>query len=249
MKRNGLAFLVIWMVVFFLPGSYVSAESGENQTHNPSIHRVAAIIIDPGHGGRDSGAIGVHEIEGNQIALVEKVIAYNVAKDLFNLLSDAYPDKIINLTRTDDRFISMQERVDPVYTVPLANNEIVLHISIHINASFNQDASGFEVWYLSPEYHGENNTVAKSILNMLLAKSLLDGLASSIGSEMTSRGIKTEEWFVSRSTPALTALVELGFLTNPHDALLFSEPEFIHTATLGLRNGIGSFITLIENQE
>ncbi|GHV81725.1 hypothetical protein AGMMS49991_02830 [Spirochaetia bacterium] len=214
------------------------------------VHRympqIGAIIIDPAHGGKDTGGIGVYEIDGTQTKLAEKDIALTVAKDLYALLKDKYPEKTIQLTRIGDHYISLEERAYLANTIPHADNEIVLYISLHLNASFNKSTSGFETWYLSPEYHSENNIGVKSMENMLLARSISDGLNAGIGSEMVSRGINTQNWYISRNTPGPTAVVELGFLTNSHDVLLLSEPEFIRKTALGLSNGISSFITLRE---
>jgi N-acetylmuramoyl-L-alanine amidase len=138
------------------PGEFVSAAraafSGAAEADR-SRFRVAAVIVDPGHGGRDTGAVASHTINGKKRTLVEKDLVLSIAKDLHARLSGTYADKRILLTRsgaTPTRPWSSGSAA--ANTVPLSDNEAILYVSIHANASFNKTARGYEVWYLSPEY-------------------------------------------------------------------------------------------------
>ncbi|MDR2048611.1 MAG: N-acetylmuramoyl-L-alanine amidase, partial [Treponema sp.] len=81
--------------------------------------RIAAVIIDPGHGGKDPGAVGTHNIGGKTLKSVEKNITLEVSKNLYAFLSSAYPDKRILMTREGDTYPSLEERVDIANSVSL----------------------------------------------------------------------------------------------------------------------------------
>ena len=68
------------------------------------------------------------------------------------MLKKAYPDKRIIMTRSTDVFLTLQERTEIANNVKLGENEAVLYISVHVNASLDKKAKGFEVWYLTPGY-------------------------------------------------------------------------------------------------
>jgi N-acetylmuramoyl-L-alanine amidase len=87
-----------------------------------SRFRIAAIIVDPGHGGKDPGAIGNLTADGKPFRSVEKDIVLTVSKQLYTLLSREYPDKRILLTREGDSYPSLDERVDLANSVPLKKN-------------------------------------------------------------------------------------------------------------------------------
>ncbi|MDR2134736.1 MAG: N-acetylmuramoyl-L-alanine amidase, partial [Treponema sp.] len=117
-----------------------------------SRFRIAAIIIDPGHGGKDSGAVGNFVVNGKPFRAVEKEITLDASKLLRGFLAGAYPDKQILMTREGDTYPTLEDRVAIANSVPLKENEAIIYISIHANASFNRQARGYEVWYLSPDY-------------------------------------------------------------------------------------------------
>ena len=117
-----------------------------------SFYRVGAILIDPGHGGKDPGTIGTYKKNGKEITLYEKDIALSVSNKLADQLRNAYPDKKIIMTRSDDTWLSLEQRVDIANSIQLEPHEAIIYISVHVNASLNKTASGYEVWYLTPDY-------------------------------------------------------------------------------------------------
>lgn len=231
----------------------------------PDVHyRVGAILIDPGHGGKDPGAIGSYTKNGKKISLNEKDITLNISKLLAGQLRKAYPDKKIIMTRSDDTWLSLEQRVDIANSIQLEPHEAILYISIHVNASLDKKASGYEVWYLSP---GFRRTVIDAsaledeallpILNsmleeeyttesVLIAKFIMDGLGAQIGSESQSRGIKEEEWFVVRNANMPSVLIETGFITNEKEAALLDSPEYLSKVSNGIYNGLMAFVTNFE---
>ncbi|MDR0389129.1 MAG: N-acetylmuramoyl-L-alanine amidase [Spirochaetaceae bacterium] len=226
--------------------------------------RIAAIIVDPGHGGRDAGAIGNHTIGGRSLRLMEKDVTLKTALELHRELSAAYPDKRVLLTRSGDTYPTLEERVALAHSVPLRDNEAVIFISIHANASFNKNARGYEVWYLSPEYKRDvldksryDNMAVFSIENdlmqeeytmesVIMARNILSRFDETIGRDSPSRGIKAEEWFVVRNARMPSVLVELGFVTNAEDAALLSSDAYLKKLSDALYKGIVDFIALFE---
>ncbi len=233
----------------------------------PEINfRIGAIIIDAGHGGKDPGAVGTHIINGQSVTQYEKDICLYVAKELHSQLSKVYPNKNILLTRDDDTFLKLEERTDIANDVELEEHEAILNISIHVNSALNKNATGFEVWYLSPGYirtlideedaQSVESDVASIINSMLeeefttesilIAKYIHDGMESQIGHLSPSRGLKEEEWFVVRNAKMPSVLVELGFISNKDEATLLYDKNYLNKATAGIYNGITSFVTHFE---
>ena len=226
--------------------------------------RIGAVIVDPGHGGKDPGAVSQYVINGKKTTLREKDLTLAVGKMLYAHLKAGYPDKQVLLTRNTDTFLSLAERTEIANSVHLSNNEAIIYVSIHINASLDKKASGYEVWYLTPDYRrtvinkNENqDTTLFPILNsmmeeeyttesILIAKFIMDGLQAQIGSQTAARGIKAEEWFVVRNAKMPSVLVELGFVTNEKESLLLNDTTYLKKAANGIYNGISAFVTHFE---
>lgn len=234
-----------------------------SQNAPEAFYKVGAILIDPGHGGRDPGAVGSYKKNGKQVKLQEKDLVLTISKELSQKLKTAYPDKDVILTRSDDTWLTLEQRVDIANSIRLEPHEAILYISIHINASLDKSASGYEVWYLSPGFRrtvlestGEDKEL-ESILNsmleeeyttesVLIAKFIMDGLDAQIGKQSKSRGIKAEEWFVVRNANMPSVLVEAGFITNEKEAALLDDPQYLRKLTQGIYNGLSAFISHFE---
>jgi N-acetylmuramoyl-L-alanine amidase len=251
-------FLTAVKAVFTLP---VHTEPPVKEGHM----RIAAIIIDPGHGGKDSGAVKDHTIGGKPLKSVEKDIVLSVSKGLNSLLTAAYPGKRILMTRTGDTFPSLEERVNIANTVPLKKNEAIIYISVHANASLSKSARGYEVWYLPPETQRElidrekyaGSAEVLPILNDMLhaefitestiiGRFILKRFKESFGSRLPSRGLKAESWYVVRNTRMPAVLVELGFVSNSDDAKLMSNEEDLKLFAQALYKGIADFVAEFE---
>jgi N-acetylmuramoyl-L-alanine amidase len=237
-----------------------------NRTYQDELgrFRIAAIVVDPGHGGRDTGAIGTHTVNGKTFKSVEKDITLKVSKLLHTRLSAGFPDKKVLMTRTGDTFPSLETRVDMANSVPLKENEAVIYISLHANASFSKNARGYEIWYLNRDYRREVVDPGKyespelvSILNHMLeeefttesimvAKSIMNRINESLGKLIPSRGLKAEEWFVVRNARMPSVLVEMGFVTNLEDALLLNDHGYLQKLSEAIYKGIADFIALFE---
>jgi N-acetylmuramoyl-L-alanine amidase len=254
--------------LLFFPEEFVQTAGGalaRRTEEDASRFRIAAVIVDPGHGGKDPGAIGNLSVNGKPLRSVEKDIVLDVSKQLYALLSQSYPDKRILLTREGDTFPSLDDRVDLANSVSLKKNEAVIFISIHANSSFNKNARGYEVWYLDPEYRREvidkskyeGSAEVRSIMNIMLeeefttesimmAQSILGRIGEAVGNSIPSRGIKAEEWFVVRNARMPAVLVELGFVTNLQDAQLMADQGHLRKLAEALYKGIADFIGTFE---
>jgi N-acetylmuramoyl-L-alanine amidase len=230
-----------------------------------AAYKIAAIIIDPGHGGRDAGASGSHTQNGVSFKAVEKDIVLEVSKRLYNQLKAAYPDKRILMTRSGDSYPSLEDRVDIANAVPLDTNEAIIYISVHANASLNASARGYEVWYLSAETERNlvdpslyadapelvpifNNMLQDEFLNesIQIAQLILRQYGAAFPN-MPSRGLKEEEWFVVKNSRMPAVLVELGFVTNKEDALMMISEGGLQKMADALYKGISDFISDYEN--
>lgn len=100
---------------------------------------VKCIVIDPGHGGHDTGTIGAG-------GLREKDLVLDVARRLRAYIKSQFPDVEVILTRDSDRFIALEERT------AIANSRRAdLFISVHANASPSRGASGVETFFVNPQ--------------------------------------------------------------------------------------------------
>ena len=240
-------------------GSAGSFDAGDSRAYS-----IGAILIDPGHGGKDPGASATCMIKGKKTTVVEKDINLNIGLKLYDMLTKAYPKKRILMTRNTDKYLTLEERTTIANSVKLGQNEAVLYLSIHVNASLDKGATGFEVWYLSPGYRrqvidseSDEDKGLLTILNsmmeeeyttesILMAKFIEDGLNAQVGALSPQRGIKEEEWFVVRNAKMPSVLVETGFLSNEKEAALLSDADYLKKLSLGIYNGLGAFITHFE---
>jgi N-acetylmuramoyl-L-alanine amidase len=181
------------------------------------------------------------------------------------MLTRAYPDKRILMTRDSDVFYELRERTEIANAVPIRRNEAIIYISIHANASSNRNVRGYEVWYLSPDHRRNvldeseyaDSPVLRRIMNSLteegittestrLGGSILNSFDTVVGRSMPSRGLKAEEWFVVRHSRMPAVLVELGFVTNRDDAVLMTSDTGLNKLTEALYKGIMDFVDEFE---
>ena len=205
--------------------------------------RIKTIVIDPGHGGKDPGAIGPRGIKEKDVVLK---IAHKLAKELHKNLKTR-----VILTRYHDIFLSLAERT------AIANREKAdLFISIHCNAGLKPHSKGFEVYFLSDEASDEEAQAVANMENAVMAleerkekgnelSSILWSLAmnefmnesselcSLISSEvdsqlriMDNRGVKQAGFTVLRGAKMPAILVEGGFISNRSEARKLDSSKF-----------------------
>jgi len=177
------------------------------------------IVIDPGHGGGDYGAINPAK------GLAEKDITLDISLRLQELLSKNGWNVI--LTRSTDRdvtYLGSPDSEELWARVNVANQaKSDLFISIHCDASTKPDVRGTTTFYCYDEDRG-------------LAMALQESLVSILGT--ANRGVKKEGFYVIKHTDMPSALVEVAFISNSEDAKLLAAPAFRQKAAEGLYNGI-----------
>ncbi len=219
------------------------------------------VVIDPGHGGKDPGTVGPKGLE-------EKEVVLDVARRLHHLLSKRDPIEPL-LTRTDDRFVSLQER-----TAFAQQRDADLFVSIHVNSSPKRHTKGLEVYVLGHASDAdagataarENdepgagtpdlNTLIQTMLGDLSSSrreeqslELADALRRSVIHKTQGRydlvdlGIKRAPFYVLLHTGVPSILSELAFLSNPEDASRLRRPEFRQLIAEALAAGIGAYVS------
>ena len=157
------------------------------------------IVIDVGHGGKDSGAIGVSGIQ-------EKDVVLDIALAILNLNEQSEKPLDIYLTRDSDMLISLSDRTKLAKTL-----EADLFVSLHCNHSDNSNARGIEVYVANIESQNLDDST-------WLAFHIQAAFKKKLGFE--SRGVKFSNFQVLRETvdyfPAV--LLELGFISNKDEA-------------------------------
>lgn len=176
------------------------------------------VVIDPGHGGIDSGAIG--------FGIQEKDITLSIAKEVLRLNKTLFENEVeIYLTRSTDTLIALSERSHLAKAL-----RADVFISIHCNAAY-QNARGIEVFI-------PNGSDALLFSSFELASHIAMIYQDKLGFE--SRGIKSANFAVlrnaSRFYPAI--LLEVGFMSHRDEALYFSSSQNITALALGLLEGL-----------
>lgn len=209
------------------------------------------VVLDPGHGGKDPGAIGAS-------GLKEKDVTLAVARALFALLNQREDIQVL-LTRDDDEFVGLDARTE------LANRlQADLFISIHANAAWDSRATGVETFYNSQYTQGEGaenvalrenaslradavpSTVRTILWDLIqnqyreqskkLSHSVQESLVSTC--QMQDRGVKTAPFYVLRGANMPALLVEVGFISNPWEERQLRSPEFQKLLAQGIYQGI-----------
>jgi len=175
------------------------------------------IVIDPGHGGKDPGA--VKDLYKGKL-VKEKDITLAAAHLLYVSSLPYYYD--ILLTRTGDETVSLSDRVNKAIDFN-AN----LFISLHCNASEDETANGVEVWVY------ENSKAFD------LAKTVCELISRRV--DLKNRGVKTtSKLYVLKKTPMPAILVEMGFITSRFDVWRLIDPISLGFIVTGIHQAIAA---------
>lgn len=178
------------------------------------------VVVDPGHGGRDPGAIGYS-------GTYEKDVTLSIGLLVAGLLEQA--GATVVLTRHEDVFVELANRSALANAVGAD-----AFVSIHADAiGFGRIASGTSTFY-----YPENGSPDTSI-NRRYAQSLQSEMLSRLG--LDDRGVQQRAFHVVRNTAMPSALVEVGFIDNPEEERLLLDPDFQAKAAAGIVHGILRF--------
>ncbi len=219
--------------------------------------RIGKIVIDPGHGGHDTGTIGPN-------GLLEKELVLDVSRRLGKLLASRLGAQVV-FTRRDDTFIPLETRTS------IANQEQAdLFVSVHANSSHDPDARGVETYYLnftsSPEalevaarenaasdksIHELQDLVKKIALKEKIEESrefasdvqgaLHTGLVTKNPGER-NRGVKKAPFVVLIGANMPSILAEISFISNPGDERRLRTPEYRQRIAESLYHGISRYV-------
>ncbi|MEO8893968.1 MAG: N-acetylmuramoyl-L-alanine amidase, partial [Coleofasciculaceae cyanobacterium] len=174
------------------------------------------VMVDPGHGGPDPGAIGIGGLQ-------EKVIVMSIAQQVASLLDQQGVQAV--LTRTGDYDFDLEPRVAMAERMN-AN----LFVSIHANSIdlSRPDINGLETYYYSSPSSGR---LAQTIHNSILQ-----------GVDIQDRGIRTARFYVLRRTTMPSVLIEVGFVTGREDAVKLSNPTYQSQMAQAIARGILQYL-------
>lgn len=194
------------------------------------------IVLDAGHGGNDFGT--------NTKNFQEKELNLRIVKDLEKLLKKNKTGVSVLLTRTNDTFVSLEQRCK------IANNAGAdLFVSVHVNFAEQRPLLvGTETFYAN--LRGSSGTVQRSALMNSVSKSeLLAWLVQHqyhLAGRVTERGAKPFEYFVLMNTKMPAVLTEVGFASNLTELSFLRSDEGVRQISICLYNALSEYLTVIE---
>jgi N-acetylmuramoyl-L-alanine amidase len=224
--------------------------------------KVGRIVLDPGHGGHDTGSVGP---EG----LKEKDLVLDVSQRLGRLIETRMGSEVI-FTRSDDTFIPLERRTE------IANEaKADLFLSIHANSSPLRNAAGVETYYLnfttsrsaldlaSRENSGSQLTVSEleGLLQKIVLKDKIEesrefasrvqtalyNLSAKTDTRARDRGVKRAPFVVLIGASMPSVLAEIGFVSNAHDESVMRREEYRERTAEALYKGISSYASSLSH--
>ena len=241
-----------------VPKAAVPTASGSRTLTRALGLKIGRIVIDPGHGGHDTGTTG-------PTGLLEKDVVLDVGLRLRKLLEQKAGCEVV-MTRSDDTFIPLEERT------AIANEKAAdLFISIHANASGDRSARGIETYYLNFTSNSEalevaareNATSQESVHELQdlikkiamtekiteseefarqLQKEVYHSTSQSSGSQR-DRGVKKAPFIVLIGANMPSVLTEISFLSNPRDEKSLRHADYRQKIAEALYQGIQDYVS------
>jgi N-acetylmuramoyl-L-alanine amidase len=242
--------------------------SGDDRSRRSRDARASTIVVlDPGHGGVEYGAIG-------PTGLTEKEVALSLARRLKHALERGNSSISVVLTRDEDRLLGLDER-----TAIANHNKADLFVSIHLNASPRPNASGAETYYLSTEATDDEARIIAALENeaasvragrpdQRVREGSLDlllwdlaqnhylaessALAESIQYHLNrltgtrSRGVRQAPFRVLMGATMPAVLVEVGFISNPEEEERFRSTGYRTAVVEAMTTAIEEFLSNLE---
>lgn len=222
---------------------------------------IGRIVIDPGHGGKDPGAIGPRGLQ-------EKDVVLDIARRLGEIIREENGLEVI-YTRDSDRFIPLDERTD------IANeNAADLFISIHVNASKRRSARGVETYFLNWTNDAEASRVAarensisvrkiqqvqgelrmilldlardvKNDQSMKLASSIQEAIVSNLQksyNKVENNKVKWAPFYVLIGAEMPSVLIETSFISNREEEMRLSTVKYRTMIAEAIAKGVNDYI-------
>jgi N-acetylmuramoyl-L-alanine amidase len=195
------------------------------------------IVIDPGHGGQDTGAQGNNGVQ-------EKMMAFDIARRLRTQLTKAGFQ--VYLTRDGDRFIELEQRAERAKRWGAD-----LFVSIHLNSA-GSEANGTETYSMTAAGfqstsggHSEGADIGNRFdaLNSELAYQIQRATTSQ--AQTADRGVKKARFVVLKHAPCPAVLVETGFVSNRREEIRFMSDKFRDDLAMGIARGVYNYVQLV----
>ncbi len=235
-----------------LPRPARPTSSGKRSLTRALGLKIGRIVIDPGHGGHDTGTIG-------PTGLMEKEVVMDVARRLGALLEERLGSEVV-YTRENDTFVSLEKR-----TAIANQKQADLFVSLHANSSRNRAIRGIETYYLNftsssnaLEVAARENAVSEKSIHELqdlvkkitmkekleesrefaaqMQRALVKNMARRNG--LRNRGVKKAPFIVLIGAQMPSVLAEISFLSNRTDERLLRKPAYRQKMAEALYRGI-----------
>jgi N-acetylmuramoyl-L-alanine amidase len=223
-----MAVSFVWLQVTAIPRSLTRLEPPP-----PPPSPFAVVVIDPGHGGQDSGTM--------KSGLMEKELALDVAHRVERNLQ--VRGIVAVMTRADDSYVSLQDRA----TIANSQPESVF-VSIHFDEAGRSAATGIETYYAAhpisfPDrvaswlpFLERTSSEPPNVESQTLAAFIQESAVAR--TQAMNRGIRPQQFFVIANVHHPAVLVEGGFLTNKDDAIRLTNAEYREQMAAGIVEGI-----------
>jgi N-acetylmuramoyl-L-alanine amidase len=186
---------------------------------NTIVQNQPLVMIDPGHGGKDPGAIGYDNLREVDVILP---ISLKVAEVL------RQRGVAVQLTRDADYFVGLDERV-----IMSRQAGATIFVSIHANAIENRpDVQGLEVYH-----YRRGEVLANTVHRQVLA-----ALAQESPTPLADRGVRLARFLVLRKSEIPAILIETGYLTSPTESPMLATPAYRDKMAVAIANGIVEYL-------
>jgi len=239
------------------PQAANGSHPSQQPSHGPGKGFV--IVLDPGHGGKDPGAV-------SQDGLIkEKDLTLDIALKLKAKIENAMPDSTVILTRNRDMFLTLEDR-----TFVANSMRADLFLSIHCNSDADSDTEGIETYFLSrsdsrkamlaavrenemplaemTEFENaliDHMATSKTAESVKLATTIHDQVIRKLGSAAgisRNRGIKAAPLYVLLGAKMPAIMVECGFISNTSDKNKLTSSEYRDSVANGLADGLITYL-------
>lgn len=223
---------------------------------------IKRIVIDPGHGGHDTGTVSPNGMR-------EKDLVLDIARRLRAYVKHNYPEIEVIMTRDSDRFVALEER-----TAIANSRKADLFISVHANASPSRAASGVETFFLSPDRAPTEDLQAAARENARIASAnktekaepivasisagnrvaesrefaryiqagLVRGIGATSPRAAANRGVKHAPFVVLVGAAMPSVLAEVSFMSNERDEALLQTSQFRDRIAASLFGGLNAYL-------
>ncbi|MGI8383232.1 SH3 domain-containing protein [Robertmurraya sp. P23] len=199
----------------FVAGWLVTVSGASQQIERPGAEQYLknkVIVIDPGHGGRDTGATG---IKGSY----EKNLTLKTAQLLYDKLKTAGANVV--MTRNTDSYLSLSSRVGMSHT-----HAADAFVSIHFDSILDSSVRGMTSYY----YHNYQQSLATTV-----------GKEVASFTKLKDRGVRYGDYHVLRENKRASVLLELGYLSNSAEETLVNSGSYQANAATGIYQGLAKY--------